>query len=370
MLTFNYAQKEELNKIKKLILSDGTFKNIHDCCEKVAMFLNEKIFPYFYASVLMFQRGRFDDGMALLEKHKQNNVFVNVLYNYLLKYGKFEPATVVFEKSAPYDAWIKSNLFEKVFKSNLSVLERFIKVNPPPSLDLVTILDIGTGNGVLIAAMVNKILETYSIKKVRLILVDQSAEMLEASKKYCHANIRTYLDIITVHSKVQDISREDAEKALRNYYPIWFINSSLSIHHFPWEIKIPVLKTFSELSKTCFICECNFNHDTPEQNDPELIYSVYINYNFLMRDVMESPGINEDEKVMVNEQFFLAEAINILNKSRLERIDYHTKISSWKNLALRGGYDIVSVTPTALDEGKIMYFCMTFESAPSKGKCN
>jgi hypothetical protein len=325
------------------------------------MFLNEKVFPFFYASEMLFSKGRFDDAMDFLENHRGDNVFTNVLYSYLLKSGKFEPAAVIFEKSAPYDLWTRSNLFSKVFNGSLITLSRYIKVNPPPSTDLVTIIDIGTGNGVMIAAMINKILESYSIKKIKLILVEQSAEMLEVSKNYCNAHIRTQLEIVTVHSKVEDISREDAEKAAKNNYPIWFVNCSLSLHHLPWERKIPVLRVIREMSGTCLLSELNFNHDSPERDDPELDYSVYTNYGFLMRDVLESPRLNAEEKVIVNEQFFLSEAVAILSKPRSERVDYHTKISGWKDVALKAGFNMVFVVPTVLDEGKIMYFCMTLE---------
>jgi hypothetical protein len=89
----------------------------------------------------------------------------------------------------------------------------------------------------------------------------------------------------------------------------------------PSEIKVPTMKIIANRSKYCLISEANYNHDLPEKDTPELMYSVTESYGLIIQDVLNSTASQSDKKLCIN-NFLLTEAINILTKDRQDRVDY------------------------------------------------
>ena len=223
-----------------------------------------------------------------------NNVFAQIVKKYLEEYGCLTPKVQVFKDNAPYTAWMKTNFAKNYTKKSVSVIADFYLNNFTSKQDEITILDIGTGNGVLITKIVNNIIEKSTAKNVNLILLDQSQDMLITAEKYCRNGINAELTITNICCKINEIDKEQLS-IIKTREPISFVNCALSIHHFPLEVKLRVLKLLKSLSPFCLITEVNWNHDIPDKYSPELIYAVSNNMHYMFSDIIES-DITENEK--------------------------------------------------------------------------
>jgi hypothetical protein len=241
------------------------------------------------------------------------------------------------------------------FKKHLEAISAFAEKYPPDSAE-VSILDIGTGNGILISKVINRILEEHRIDKINLILLDPSEDMLSVSEKHCQGNIKTKLNISKICCKSQDMT-EDAVKIIHTYLPLWFTHCSLSIHHMPCEAKIEFLKKMKKLSQHFIIGDVNWNHDVPEKKSPELIYSVYKSYGFVFQNVMDG-DLTEDDIEGAIDNFLLSEAINIIKNDKESRIDYHTTIDEWVKIARQAGFSNPVVRAGAETNGFVHSFLM------------
>ena len=128
-----------------------------------------KAFPYVYAGALYASHNQLENAVLFFDK-VPDDTFANILKKYILKTKAFKPAVTVFKKANPYTAWTKTNFAKTHFEKSLEALSDFAKRNPPPS-KIVSILDVGTGNGILITKIINRILEEHSIDKINLIPV-------------------------------------------------------------------------------------------------------------------------------------------------------------------------------------------------------
>lgn len=152
-----------------------------------------------------------------------------------------------------------------------------------PSGDVTpVILDIGTGNGVQITHMINRLAKDGIVRRLRLILLDQFDTMLEAAKEYIQKNSIIPVDIECIVSKIQYISETNLNQILK-HKPIWFVNAAASIHHMPDTEKLSVLKMFKEISDLCLLSEFHANHDLTEDDSPELFYSVTEFYGYYVK---------------------------------------------------------------------------------------
>lgn len=350
LLRINAAAKDPLSSIKAL----------KKLCAEVAIMVGDKGFPYTYAASLVASQGRIDEAIKLLS-HNRDDPFSSVLYNYLVETGDFKPQIVVFENASPYNAFVKTNFYKRHVSGILKHIRKFAKETPPPAEDeTFTILDVGTGNGVLISKIVNEIIPIFNIKNVRLALLDPSVDMLQTAERVCKKDITADTDITTICCRAQELTEEHV-RIIRSLKPIWFINLALSIHHMPWEKKIPLLKLLKGFSPFCILSEVNENNDRPEKDSPDLVYSVARGYGHRFRDILTGP-LSDEEKKSALYHFLLAEALNILREERPERIDYHTTIEEWKKLAKEAGFATGTVSPTVVDsDGFPWAFVMDFK---------
>jgi hypothetical protein len=146
-------------------------------------------------------------------------------------------------------------------------------------------MDIGPGNGVLLVGMIKRLNHLYPLDQLELILIEQSPQMLAAAEKLCKESFSFPITVMPVAGKIEELSPQ-AFAAIEEKKPIWLINGSLSLHHMPREIKIPTLTKLASLGAPCFIAEANSNHDSPEQDSPELIHSVTKSYGNVIQDTL------------------------------------------------------------------------------------
>ena len=187
-------------------------------------------------------------------------------------------------------------------------------------------------------------LALYPLESIHLILIEQSPEMLAAAQNYCQKSLPISVTFTPICCRIQEISTQQLE-TIQQQQPIWFINASLSLHHMPKEVKVPTMEMLTKFSTYCLISDTHYNHDPPDRDTPELVYSVSENYGFVIQDVLDSGASEIDKKLCIN-NFLLTEAINILKNDRADRGDYHTLIGEWQEIADRGQWTVIKTTPT------------------------
>ncbi|WP_428634596.1 GRAS family protein [Sedimenticola sp.] len=358
MYSISLAEIEILNKLKIVVLDNkSSLDTIIGECNRISPLIDEIDFPYFYAATLLAAEGSVMSAIHLY-RYCPDNAFARVVTNYLKEYGELTPRVQVFKDNSPYSTWIKTNFAKKYIKNSVNAIADFYSNNFPLEGNEITILDIGTGNGVMITEIVNKIIENSAVRNVNLILLDQSQDMLRTADEYCKKAVNAELTNTNICCKINEIEDEQLS-IIKAKGPVSFINCALSIHHFPAEVKSRVLKLFKSLSPYCLISEVNWNHDIPDKYSPELIYAISHNMHYMLSDIIGS-DITENEKKIAIEQFFLAETINIIKQPRESRIDYHTKIREWIKLANAAEYRVDGITPT-VKNSRIAAFTMMLE---------
>ena len=359
LMFVNQADSEQLNQIRRAVNEQASIDKIIELCQTISHQVTDRQFPLTYAGILLASKNRISDSIRVL-KLGSERTFSAVLADYLLETQAFTPASKAFQETTPYDVWTQTDLYKSQMAGTLDAIAAFAQRTPPPSSNAYpTIIDIGPGNGALIVEIVKQLLPLYHLEEIHLILIEQSPEMLAAAQKYCQESISIPIRFTPICCQIQKITAQQLA-ILEKHQPIWFINASLSLHHMPREIKVPAMKMLATLSPYCLISEAHQNHDQPEKDTPELIYSVTENYGFVIQDILNFSASKTDKKLCIN-NFLLTEAINILKNDREHRGDYHALISEWQEIAEQGGWDVVKTTPTVSLPERILTFTMELQ---------
>lgn len=360
MIFLNREEEKHLYKIKDTIdASSPSIESLKELCDGIAPHLINHRFPYTYAAILLAIEGRVDDAILFLT-YNVEDIFSSVLGDFLRDTGTLNSGEVVFQNTSPYNAFVKTNFFNEYQRGILRYIRKFAASVPPPTSDgTATILDMGTGNGILISKIVEKIIPINGLKRIRLILLDPSESMLCSAEKNCRQNINIQMDIVTICCRAEDMD-EGQIGFICEMKPIWFTNASLSLHHMPSEVKIPLFRQLRKLAPYCILSELNWNNDSPEAKSPELIYSIVNGYGLLFKNILESP-ITEKEKKSTIHKFLLAEAIRMIKETRSNRTDYHTTIEEWKKIGNKANFDVSNTTTVyRFADGQPAAFVMTF----------
>jgi hypothetical protein len=344
LMFVNQADSERLNQIRQAVNEQASIDKIIEFCQTLSHQVTDRQFPLTYAGILLASQNRISDSISIL-KLCPDHAFSAVLADYLLETQAFTPASKAFQEITPYDVWTRTDLYKSQMAGTLDAIATFAQRTPPPfSNAYPTIIDIGPGNGTLIVEIIKQLLSLYHLESIHLILIEQSPEMLLATQKYCQESIQSPITFTPICCQIQGITDQQLA-ILEKHHPIWFINASLSLHHMPREIKISTMKMLANLSTYCLISEANSNHDLPEKDTSELIYSVAESYGFVIQDILNSCASKTDKKLCVN-NFLLTEAINILKNDRERRGDYHALISEWQEIAEQGRWNVIETIPT------------------------
>jgi hypothetical protein len=340
----NQADSEQLDQIRQAINEQATIDKIIELCNSISSQITDQQFPLTYAGILLASQQRIAESIDVL-KLCPDLTFNAVLADYLEQTQAFIPASTAFQETTPYTVWTQTALYESQMAGTLEAIATFARRTPPPPTTAhPTIVDIGSGNGVLLVEIVKRLLDLYPLTGIHLIAIEQSPEMLVATQKYCEESIPIPITFTPILGRIQEITDQQLA-TLEQFQPIWFINASLSLHHMPKEIKIPTMRMLANLSCHCLLSDANCNHDLPEKDTPELMYSVTESYGFIFQDIHKSSASAADQKLCIH-NFLLTEAINILRNDRADRVDYHTLIPEWQEIAEQGGWKVVKTTPT------------------------
>ncbi len=119
----------------------------------------------------------------------------------------------------PYGVWTQTDLYAAQMAGTLKAITSFAKRIPPPSSSTCpTIIDIGSGNGILLVEIVKQLLAIYPLDSIHLISIEQSLEMLAAAQKYCQESISIPIVFTPICSKIQEITTQQLAE-VEQYYP-------------------------------------------------------------------------------------------------------------------------------------------------------
>lgn len=342
MFALDIRQRQCLLEIKAIVLEGQTEAAIIRACEERRGLLADPSFAMTYAAMLLATRQRIAEAIALFSRNT-TDAFCTVLRGYLERTQAFSFGVTIFAEAAPYRAWFASHFHRQYQPGFVQQAAALAQAYPPPETNAhATILDVGTGNGELLAQVVNRVSQYYPLESVHLILVDPSPAMLAMAEAHCRAAIRLPITVTTVCGRLEAVTAEQWQ-CMERGRPIWFTTMSLSVHHMPYAVKIPMFQRIRALSRYFLLGEANWNDELPKDS-PELAYVIAKAYGLIFEDILQCPASPEDQQAAID-RFLLPEAISILTEEIGQRTDYHMSLADWERLATETGFTVQASTP-------------------------
>lgn len=186
------------------------------------------------------------------------------------------------------------------------------------------IMDIGCGNGALLASLLTQLREAGKADEVEeALLIDPSPAMLDMARDAVGQAIGADR-VAVMNERIEAASGRIAER-----YDVAL--SSLAYHHMPWEHKVRHLYDLAPWIDHFLLFEVDANHDEPELYAPELALSVYQCYGGII-DLVFAHDAPLDLAVACVDQFLMTEAVSLLTQPRGERTEYHMLEPQWRAL--------------------------------------
>lgn len=366
MFAIDIPQKarEAYPSLLPLILADAAIPDLIAACRQVAAQADNAAGVFIYAAVIEANRGpkdpaRLERARALLAQ-AESHPFASFLARYLIEKGQFAPTAVAFESTVPYDVWAATRFYRGYRRNTLRALSEFIRMNgPAPDQAVPAICDIGPGNGLLLGDIVAEALTMYRLSSIRVVIIEMSQNMLDATVAHLQSRFGNQVDCVAIQGKIQDI-RSEQLIAAAGRQGFWFTTGSASLHHMPAEVKRDVFINLAKIAPRLVVTDFVANHDLPEMNSPELIYSVSNFYAYIMDDVWNTTTESAERRWEAIANFFLTEAINMLSKPRLSRIDYHAPVEQWNKIAAEAGYKPDRTFFTSYDDKRPVTFTTAY----------
>ncbi len=351
---------EPLKKLSIAVDNELSVSELEALCKETASKVDDKLFPFTYTGILLAIRNRISDAISIMKSSMSHPTSL-ALREYLIETKSFQPAVKVFQDTRSLDAWARTNFYQSYIKATKGAIKEFALRNPCPEINSnPVIMDIGSGNGVMIAEIINQLAAIGNLKRIRLITLDQSPEMLKSCETYCTEHVSIPVNFTPLCCKIQEITEEQIS-IIKKYQPIWFVMAAASMHHMPWELKISTLNKLKSLSEYCLILDFHANNDRPKKGTVELIYSIVESYKYYINDILNSPITQEEKKLCLHE-LCIAEMINMFKCDWPVRMDYHATIQQWEELARMAGYHEVGITPTISIQEQPLTFIMELKS--------
>jgi hypothetical protein len=366
MFAIDIPQKaqEAYPSLLPLIEAEAALPDLFAACRQIAANAGDPAGAFIYAAVNEANRGptdptRLERARALLAK-AESHPFASFLARYLIEKGQFAPTAVAFESTVPYDVWAATRFYRGYRRNTLRALSEFIRGNAPAAdLAVPVICDIGPGNGLLLGDIVAEALGMYRLSKIKVVIIEMSQNMLDATVSHLQSRFGSQVECVSIKGRIQDIRAEDLKSASGGQ-EFWFTTGSASLHHMPAEMKRDVFRTLAKVSPRLVVTDFVANHDLPEMGSPELIYSVSNFYAYIIDDVWNTTSESAERRWEAIANFFLTEAINMLTKPRLSRIDYHASVELWNDVAAEAGYKSNRTFFTSYDDKRPITFTTSY----------
>ncbi len=296
--------------------------------------------------------------LGLAEGHP----FAVFLARYIRETMSMQPSALAFESTVPFDVWAASSYHKEYRAQTQASFRRFVKQLQAPRVGQVpTLCDIGPGTGAVLVELIELLFAQFSLAHLQVFLVEMSPEMLQASRRLLTQRFGDRVSCRSLTAKIQELTTEDLRKASGGG-KWWFATGSASLHHMPYEKKREVFQNLAPLTDTLVVSDFYAHHDLPEKDSPELIFSVTNFYGYVMDDLWRTADASEEHRWLAIRDLFLTESLNILNKDRANRIDYHAEPELWDKLAREAGFEVLSGEFTTYDEQRPVSFTKVYRT--------
>jgi len=295
--------------------------------DKFSANVRSNLLPMFdyYLGAFLAAKGRVEQGRQWLAAgalaEEETLMSNSYLSSFLERHeGQLIMPAVVFEDPKPY---IHFSGVPTIRDSRLNFLRHCSHSLPKFSMP-VRIMDIGCGDGALIASFIKTMRAAGKVGDItEVALVDRSQGMLEVAGKTVESVLQKSA-VRLINGKIEDVA-----PGLDKRYEI--VVSSLTYHHMPLEQKRVHLKSLKHLMDNFIIFEIDANNDLPEQFSPELALSVYQSYGRLINLVFMHDAPVKLALSCVD-AFLMTEEVSFLIQPRGLRNDYHMLRTQWHDL--------------------------------------
>lgn len=191
----------------------------------------------------------------------------------------------------------------------------------PADQGALRVLDVGCGDGGMLAALLPALLEGGRWDEVASItLLDPSPEMISTAK----ARLAEAWPEARVEGRVARL--ENVASTLPGHYDL--VVGSLSLHHMPAEVKRRALSALAPSMEHLLLLELDADHDSPEVGSPSLAASVHQTYGWMLAQVLgEGPADAVAQESA--DQFVAPELVSLLTQPRGKRSEYHMRRDRW-----------------------------------------
>jgi SAM-dependent methyltransferase len=310
---------------------------------------------HYFAGALLASRQQehralewFSSGARLEDQTLMSNAFAA---SFLKRQGgRFVMPDVAFADPAPY---VHFTTVPAIRSARASFI-RQCGESLPGCTGPFRVVDIGCGDGSLLVELLCHLLETNRIREIgEILLVDASPAMIALARKTVAARFPPSV-IKTVTGKIQDVA-----SSLDGHFDLAVM--SLCYHHMPREAKVRHLRELKSKADCFVLFELDGNHDLPERDSPELVFSVYQTYGRLIDAAFAHDAPVELANACVD-RFLMVEAVSILTQPRGVRTDYHMLRPQWHEVftdALGSSFECLGDF-TAYSDDFLTLFTLTY----------
>jgi hypothetical protein len=203
------------------------------------------------------------------------------------------------------------------------------------------ILDIGMGQGVQMQNLIYKLDKNNHLEKLTIIGIEPFQDAIHTAQKIFKDiadEVSFEIELIPWNTFIQDVSREEMHKKLKNYRGELIINSSLAMHHIQsLEQRNIVLSNIHSIHpKGIILMEPNSDHFEPDfykrfQNCYQHFYHIF--------QVIDNLDIDQKAKSGLK-LFFGREIEDIIGKPNDERYEKHEPAYRWIEKLVQSGFKI------------------------------
>lgn len=346
----------ELNAIKNLVHCKYPVEAIHQLSAQLSHHTEIHNFSFFYSGILLAKYGRIGDAISMLLS-LDDCVLSKALVCYLKKHNTFVHSVKLFQDPSHYQIFIHSNYYQQLL-ANAKKIYQIFNNSYMKRHDEIVVLDIGVGDGYFLKMILNDLFKMPQIKKIKLILVDSSSEMIKKAILELEKIKYPKIEIIDFCGKIEELILGDS---LKRIAPVHFINASASLHHLEYTQKHKVISILKSISDTLILTEFNTSLEWQLDDSPELIYSVYLHYLPSFIDINSSDIPSDDKKIWM-EEYNIPELINIVSNPRNNRGEFFLSIPEWCELVTQSGFGSIQISECIFYRKKSSAFTMLARS--------
>lgn len=280
---------------------------------------------HFYMGTLLAATGAGDKAREWVESGvmaETAGLFSNAyLAGFLQRHdGKLEMPAVAFADPRPYVHFTTVPLMVESRQNFIKCCGESLPVFNHP----LRIMDIGCGNGTLLANLLQHLRSIGRINEVEEVLfIDQFPAMIELAIEA----VSGFLPPSAIRTVVGKF--EDVVEKIDSRFDVAL--SSLAYHHMPLEQKEKYLKKLKPRIDHFILFELDANNDTPEMYSPELALSVYQSYGRMI-DFIFAHDAPVELALSCVDCFMMTEAVSLLSQPRGQRTEYHMLRTQWTHL--------------------------------------